>query len=79
MADTPNSTPAPKAENKFKIVDLKPELGAAVIELSEGRMLTVGVKDGLDVKKGATVALDKADLDDNGVPHEATEIVRVHA
>lgn len=77
MADTPAPTPNPKAENKFKVADLKPDIGAAVIELSEGRMFTVPVKDGVEVKKGATVALDKADLDDNGVPHEATEIVRV--
>ena len=77
MADTPN--PAPKTENKFKVADLKPDLNAAVIELSEGRMFTVPVKDGVEVKKGAFVALDKADLDDEGVPHEATQIVRVHA
>ena len=78
MADTPN-TPAPRTENKFKVVDLKPELNAAVIELSDDRMMTIPIKDGVEVKKGAHVALDKAALDDNGVPHEASEIVRVHA
>lgn len=71
-----DQTPAPKPTNKFKVVDLKPELKAAVIDLGDGRMATIPIKDGVEVKKHNTVALDKLELED-GVPTSEVSIAKV--
>lgn len=63
--------------NKFKVVDLKPELNSVVIELSEGRMMTVPLKEGVEVKKHQLVALDKPEIDEDGVPGKDAVVGKV--
>lgn len=69
--------PAPAPKNKFKVVDLKPEIGAAVIELGDGRMATIPIKEGVEVKKHNTVALDKPDFSEDGVPGKGALVGKV--